>query len=213
MKIVVSQRLLLIAILGAWSSLAIAANAGAEYEDFGKVVTAQEQLPADIEARIALLQAELEHQKTAASLPDKIMASLGISSANERVRELVSLADDEWALREQLLKRQKKNRLQLFLNRYNEQIKMALIAAAVAGVGGVTAHKILAKNKANKVERFSGNAQRVVGAMQLNKAMKNLVNGRVKGRGAFEKGVTAKNIIAKLKARKAAANAAKTPVA
>jgi len=105
----------------------------------------------DAEARMLFLQDELRKRRILASWRERMLAALPFyNSDNPRVQELTSLKEAEWALREKILKRQRKNRLQLFINRHEQILRFAAIAAILGLAGGLTVRKIWDKTEKNR---------------------------------------------------------------
>jgi hypothetical protein len=115
---------------------------------------AQSAGPLSLPEQIA--QARLLRDAAYAKAPvkDKIAAYFGNKqSKKDRVRQLVELTDAEWQLRKKLLQQQKKNRLQLFINKHDQELRMALIAIGLIGATGFVGKEIRAKTKKNQEAR------------------------------------------------------------
>lgn len=134
-------------------SLMVANLIGADavaHQEMPESSAAEEFMPSDAETRVLFLQEQLRRQRALASLRERILAALPFyNSDNPRVQELVALEEAEWALREKVLKQQRKNRLQLFINRHEQLLRMMAIASIVGIAGGLTLKKVRDKNEKN----------------------------------------------------------------
>jgi|GEM_PF-3305731 len=101
--------------------------------------TAAQEAPAlSVVEQRALKEYEIQNLKKVMSLKQRLAATFkGAKAKNEQARHLAELMEEEWVLREQLLKQQGKNRLQLFINKHKTLLKtLAIALAATATVGG-----------------------------------------------------------------------------
>jgi hypothetical protein len=126
----------------------------------GMHVAAQSQVPLTLSEQVAQARIARDAAYRVAPLKDKIAAYFASkakkkhrSGMKERVRTLVELTDAEWQLREKLLQQQKKNRLQLFLNKHEQELRMALIALGFTTAAGYTGKKIYEKTAKNQAAR------------------------------------------------------------
>lgn len=120
------------------------------YQQAPESSVTEDFMPPDAEARVLFLQEQLRRQRALASLRERMLAALPFyNSDNPRVQELVALEGAEWALREKVLKQQRKNRLQLFINRHEQLLRMMAIASIVGIAGGLTIKKVWDKNDKN----------------------------------------------------------------
>lgn len=125
--------------------------------------SAPESTTAPLYEQIALARHEKEVARAQAPLRDKIAAFFeGKRAKKPRVKKLVELDEAEWQLRKKMLLQQKKNKVQLFVNRHEQELRMALIALVVAAAGGAAIYKT---NQAVK----SAEQKRLRGAIQSNR--------------------------------------------
>jgi hypothetical protein len=128
---------------------------------YGLGICAQSAPVAPLSERIAAARAARDAVYKKAPLKDRIAAYFaGSAPKKERVRTLVELTDAEWQLRKELLKQQKKNRLQLFINKHEQELRMALIAIGLVGVGGFFGRQMYTKNQRNEEARQAFKTQK-----------------------------------------------------
>jgi hypothetical protein len=128
---------------------------------YGLGICAQSAPVAPLSERIAAARAARDAVYKKAPLKDRIAAYFaGSAPKKEQVRTLVELTDAEWQLRKELLKQQKKNRLQLFINKHEQELRMALIAIGLVGVGGFFGRQMYTKNQRNEEARQAFKTQK-----------------------------------------------------
>jgi len=114
----------------------------------------------DIHERLALVQQLLDQVRSTASIKDKVVADFFRRWATgEKAREIVELSDLEWALRQEILRSEKKGRVALFLNRHAQTLKMAAIALIALGGLGYSYKSIQEGNEKRHAEQATARGE------------------------------------------------------